>query len=463
MAILFLKNNFAFSETFVTTENYSGSMNGYLDDTVLDKHNSTYYLIWEKDFKFYLSSAADTEYWWNTQEIVTTENGSSIEMLKISDNGDIHIVYLGEIKNNGYRDLIHITDSTGAYTEYVLESEGSMKHYSPADMITTPDDRLFLYYNKDGWYRYNAPLYERVYNNGSWSERVTVSNNSFYGDDPDDFENYLVDINFSDTITLYISSGFYNKVWHGVDFYENIVYKYEKSGLELDNFEITTLSYNSTFFNYEGTILSRISDDMKRMYLNDQLIYEFIDDDKIFFHGVYYDDQTNIIVANVQGNVNDLGSEPLVYIFYLNNGGTPEVYNNAFGFIENGCIVLRKVREDFSNYTEKGFVRVNNNTNYYTKFATGSTPQLFLNTPVDETITSNTITFDWADTPTIDHYEIIVDNDPDFNSPEIHEPGIHAAQLTESQYQVTNWLEDNTYYWKVIAHLEQSNRSIQIF
>lgn len=77
-----------------------------------------------------------------------------------------------------------------------------------------------------------------------------------------------------------------------------------------------------------------------------------------------------------------------------------------------------------------------------------------------ETINDAEINFDWSDLQGVDHYEILVDNNPGFGSPEIHEPGIQIKSpqtLTASQYQVTNYLSDNTYYWKVIVHFSDGS------
>ncbi len=80
--------------------------------------------------------------------------------------------------------------------------------------------------------------------------------------------------------------------------------------------------------------------------------------------------------------------------------------------------------------------------------------QFTLKSPIDGVqVTGNTVTFDWSDIDNVDYYEIIVDNNEGLGSPEIHKPGIHQEQLTESQYEVTNWLGDNLYHWQVIAHM----------
>ncbi len=69
------------------------------------------------------------------------------------------------------------------------------------------------------------------------------------------------------------------------------------------------------------------------------------------------------------------------------------------------------------------------------------------------TETASSIVFDWNDVPGAIGYEIIVDNNSGMGSPEVQEPGIHWQSLTQSQCEVTNWLPNNVYYWKVIAHL----------
>lgn len=71
------------------------------------------------------------------------------------------------------------------------------------------------------------------------------------------------------------------------------------------------------------------------------------------------------------------------------------------------------------------------------------------------TVTGSVITFDWSDVyGSVDHYEIIVDNNTGLGSPELHEPGYHftVQDMKQSTCQITNWLPNNTYSWKIIAH-----------
>ena len=69
------------------------------------------------------------------------------------------------------------------------------------------------------------------------------------------------------------------------------------------------------------------------------------------------------------------------------------------------------------------------------------------------TVTSKEVVFDWDDVPGAVSYEILVDNNSGFGSPEVYEPGKYVLpSLTNSGYTVTNWFDDNVYYWKVIVH-----------
>jgi len=90
-----------------------------------------------------------------------------------------------------------------------------------------------------------------------------------------------------------------------------------------------------------------------------------------------------------------------------------------------------------------------------------------INTPVlqspanGSTVTDAAITFDWSDVTNLEYYEIMVDNNAGMGSPEWHEPGYHrtADEMKQSQCQITNWLPNNIYYWKVIAHFAGGGRA----
>ena len=90
---------------------------------------------------------------------------------------------------------------------------------------------------------------------------------------------------------------------------------------------------------------------------------------------------------------------------------------------------------------------------------TGTQGPLILISPANNaTVSDNTITFDWRAVYGATSYEILVDDNPEFSSLEVHEPGIHVESLTASEYKVTNWLANNTYYWKVIAHFQDGSQ-----
>jgi hypothetical protein len=64
----------------------------------------------------------------------------------------------------------------------------------------------------------------------------------------------------------------------------------------------------------------------------------------------------------------------------------------------------------------------------------------------DSTINDNTPSFDWSDPAHAYRYELIVDNNNSFTSPEIQQ-----TDLSSSNYTPSSGLSDDTYYWKVRA------------
>ena len=68
------------------------------------------------------------------------------------------------------------------------------------------------------------------------------------------------------------------------------------------------------------------------------------------------------------------------------------------------------------------------------------------------TVTSGAFTVQWSNCNAI-RYELLVDNNSGFGSPEISKYHLSDLQnLTQTSYQISgNWLEENVYYWKVYA------------
>lgn len=74
-----------------------------------------------------------------------------------------------------------------------------------------------------------------------------------------------------------------------------------------------------------------------------------------------------------------------------------------------------------------------------------SAPTLF-QPDSSSTVSDHTPTFDWNDPPYAYRYELKVDNNDSFISPEIHQ-----TNLSNSTYTPTTELNNDTYYWKVRA------------
>lgn len=79
-------------------------------------------------------------------------------------------------------------------------------------------------------------------------------------------------------------------------------------------------------------------------------------------------------------------------------------------------------------------------------------PKPVLTNPSGGTVTTREFTFQWTNVNAI-RYELYVDNNSGFGSAEISKIQIpELRHLTQNSYTISgNWLEENVYYWKVIA------------
>ncbi len=63
------------------------------------------------------------------------------------------------------------------------------------------------------------------------------------------------------------------------------------------------------------------------------------------------------------------------------------------------------------------------------------------------------VTFEWEEVVRADSYELLVDDNDDFSSPEVHETGIADTEYTHT-FDVT---DDVTYYWYVVCNAPESD------
>jgi len=63
------------------------------------------------------------------------------------------------------------------------------------------------------------------------------------------------------------------------------------------------------------------------------------------------------------------------------------------------------------------------------------------------------VTFEWEEVIRADSYELLVDDNDDFSSPEVHETGITDTEYTHT-FDVT---DDATYYWYVVCNAPDSD------
>lgn len=87
-----------------------------------------------------------------------------------------------------------------------------------------------------------------------------------------------------------------------------------------------------------------------------------------------------------------------------------------------------------------------------------SKPKLYL--PANGSKTNdNTPTFEWTCGKNAANHRLLVDNDPDFSSPE----GNHLLGVPDNTYTITTPLADDDYSWKVIAINENGNNESKIW
>ena len=85
--------------------------------------------------------------------------------------------------------------------------------------------------------------------------------------------------------------------------------------------------------------------------------------------------------------------------------------------------------------------------NFVPRQAIQAPPELI--SPADQSaVTDATLTFQWGTVPNVTSYEILVDNNSGFGSPELNK-----ANYQNTTYTINNYLSDNVYYWKVRAKL----------
>jgi len=106
---------------------------------------------------------------------------------------------------------------------------------------------------------------------------------------------------------------------------------------------------------------------------------------------------------------------------------------------------------DVPGHGEHGYLVITENT-------LPDAPQL-ISPSNQSTVNTPEITFDWSDVTGAIRYELFVDNNSGFGSPEISNQQLTGLEyLTESQFTISaNWLSQNEYYWKVIAVTPNGN------
>ena len=317
-------------------------------------HDGTHYIVWSNgvystnslynqyDREVKLSKSIDGINW-QTSVVANTVYGSFNHKLAVANNGDIHVVYVETVVPGTYsgqnRRLVYANNTSGAFQTTTIENGSSYRYHSPSKLFFTPDGMLNLFYQKSGWWRYNAPLYERTFDGANWSSASVVSNLSFGRGDPDDDENKLLAYEIVDgKKVLYVSSGYWHLAYHGAIEYSGHIFKYTQSGT---GYVREQLPYIGTFFDIDSNEIVYASKDRKSIYFNDEKIHEFTNDEEI--RSVNYD----ITSGYVAFNTGDAG-----YAININNSSNHlEQYNDEYLFVKNGMLMRIKWKSNPKRFT----------------------------------------------------------------------------------------------------------------
>ena len=275
-------------------------------------HKDVHYLVWcngsyttdenysNYDKKIKLSTSSDGIKW-NTIDIIETKLGSMNHCICIDDNDSIHIAYNEAFGTGTYGvdkwNMVYANNIDGSWEKTVLTNGTNYRFYSPA-ILVKHNGLVHLYYNKNGWYRYNAPLYKKTFDGQNWSAESLISNIKWGKNDPDDFENRLVDHEISpdNEIILYISSGYSHKSYHGEVEYSNLIYKLTEKEQNIDKEELSLESY---FFEVDNNKFAYASADRKNLYIENQILIDTLISTTDLFGKVYYDENYKRILANI--------------------------------------------------------------------------------------------------------------------------------------------------------------------
>ncbi|OQX20370.1 MAG: hypothetical protein BWK80_35775, partial [Desulfobacteraceae bacterium IS3] len=261
------------------------------------------YINYDKYVK--LSVSIDGENW-TTENIIETLYGSWAHRIAIDDDGVIHIAYNEIIKPGTYSfeevNLVYANNHNGSWNKTILFAPiGSYMFCTSSWLIWGKDKKLHLIYNKDGWWKYNAPLYEKQYDGISWSDPVLLSNLDFGYNDPDDYENSLLAYGFEeDKLVLYVSSGYYNEYYHTDNpTHTDKIYKLTQNGTSYTSEEI--FSNVRSMDVSDGNILrASFSDAVLSLFLNDTPVAKL--NTSLYPYGVsqilYLNDANSAFIVN---------------------------------------------------------------------------------------------------------------------------------------------------------------------
>jgi hypothetical protein len=327
----------------------------YVEDGGHAYVNGTHYVVWSdgmhnvtvpnQAYDGYVKLSISTNNKdWQTTNVAETEYGSQVHLIAVDDNGSVHIVYMEATGQGTYDwccsvkdwDLVHLTNASGTWERITLESTESYRSFRPAALFFTPDGTLNLFYNQSGWFRYNAPLYERNFDGSSWSEKKLVSDLHLGRDDPDNFENFLYgwDIEEGKKV-LYVGSGYYHEYYHGPAVYTDKVYRLREDPASPTGYASELQALESPHFRYDNGHVAFLGKDFKSVHLDESLLFELDAQNDDRFYRVSYDQLNGILVASAI-----VDGKRRAFIF--NNDGLDHIVDDSFAQVSDGLLLFSR-------------------------------------------------------------------------------------------------------------------------
>ena len=310
-------------------------------------NNGKHYLVWSNgsystnplynnyDKKIKLSISTDGINW-QTDNIFDTQYGSFNHKIAIDSDGKIYIAYNEPTSTGTYGgtdiNLVLITNKNGQFKKTIIESGSGYSYYSPSKLFFTPDGVLHLFYQKNGWWRYNAPLYEKDLVNDSWTERKLISDLDYGKGDPDDNENMLLSYEIvNGKIILYVSSGYWHLSYQGDVKYSGHIFKYIQNE---NNYTKEEINYKGSYFDFKNGDIVYADTNRTKLFFNSNQILKLENEtiSNVMYNG-------EIIAINTYKKIDDSTDEYNAYIV-SKTGNIINSYKNGYLVLAGRNIVF---------------------------------------------------------------------------------------------------------------------------